>query len=215
MSPAREELRRCIEQLVAARADLARAQEPAARLDRMLADLTNAESELAALRTEDERILGEWLAAGAAPPRPSVSDATLMAEQRVAQLSRDGGAARSALPELNAEVARCSEAVGAISHQHRSATWRASAEEAARYAEEAWLPAMCAAVAASAPLESLKAELHSLGRGADPDPAALSAMAEVDRIIQETRAAAVAPSDPTAGPRLLAALAHNPGAELA
>jgi hypothetical protein len=77
------------------------------------------------------------------------------------------------------------------------------------------LAALNHAVAASAPLESLRTELWSLGqRGADPDPAALAAAARLDAVIASVRAAASAPSDPAAGPKLLAALASDPEAEL-
>jgi hypothetical protein len=96
-------------------------------------------------------------------------------EQRLSRLRRDGGAARSALPELTAELRRCSGILAAVAREHRRAIWRTAVEEVERYAREIWLPAMNQAVAASAPLESLRAELSAAGhRGVDPDPVALS-----------------------------------------
>jgi hypothetical protein len=214
LSGARAELARATEQLEAASRALEEALKPERRLSAVVAQLEAVEAELMALRAEDDRILGEWLASGGETSRPEPTAATLAAEVRLIGLRRDGDAARVAYPAAAAAVQRCGEEVGRLHPVRLRALWGCAAAEAECYASEVWYPAMCAAVAASAPLESLKAELLSIGRGVNPDPAAIGAAMEVDRIIRETRAAAAAPGDPAAGARLLQDLTDDPTATL-
>jgi hypothetical protein len=99
LTAARAELAACIDHLAAAQRECEVAAGPANRLQQVVNQLAAAETELSALRGDDERVLGQWLIAGAEDTRPQASPATLEAEKRLAQLAHDGAAARQALPE--------------------------------------------------------------------------------------------------------------------
>jgi hypothetical protein len=215
LSAARQELRRATEQLAAAGSALDDARKPEQRLSAAVAELSAIEGELERLRSADASVLAEWLASGGDGARPEPSAATLECERRMIGLRRDGDAARQALPAATERVQRCGEAVGRLQPVRLRAVWGCAVEEAARYATEIWLPALIDGLRLLAPLESLKAELLSIGhRGADPDPAAIGAALRIDEIIRSTRAAATLPGDPAAGARLLAALTDDPTAAI-
>src|SRR5215831_3041959 len=104
LTPARQELRRLGLALTEARAELDAASKPISRLQAAIDELASTEAELARERTADDVALADWLVAGAEAPRPQPSKATLAAEQRLAQASRDGAAARAALPDAQARA---------------------------------------------------------------------------------------------------------------
>jgi hypothetical protein len=199
----------------AAMSALASARQPEQRLSAAVHEHEAVEADLAARKAEHMAAIGAFLEGDGEGPQPSPPPALLEAARQVEALRPLAEAARSRLPAVQAAIEQAAARVGAASLELRRAVWRAAVEAAERYARETWLPAMNRATALSAPLQSLRDELWSIGhRGVDPDPAALGCAAQVDAIIANSRAAASAPRDPAAGPKFLAALASDPEAEL-
>ena len=199
----------------AAMAAVASAWQPEQRLSAVVQSHEAAEADLAARKAERLAAIGAYLAGDGEGPQPQPSPELIEAARQVEALRPLAEAAKARLPAVQAAIEQAAARVGVASLELRRAVWQAAVEAAERYARQTWLPALNHAVAASAPLQSLCDELWALGhRGADPDPAALSCAAQVDAIIAAARSAASAPRDPAAGPKLLAALASDPEAEL-
>jgi hypothetical protein len=199
----------------AAMAALEAAWQPERRLSAVVQEHAVAEAELAACKTEHMAAISVFLEGDGEGPRPSEPPMVLEAARQVEVLRPLAEAAKARLPAVQVAIEQTAARVGAASVELRRAVWQVAVEAAARYARETWLPALNAAVATSAPLQSLRDELWTIGhRGADPDAAAMSCAAQIDSIIATARSAASAPRDPAAGARLLAALASDPQAEL-
>jgi hypothetical protein len=211
MPQARAELARASEQFAVARDELDRAQRPAQRLAAVLAELTAAEQRLVELRAKDEAELAQWLAGGADGPRPSPSDETLVAEQRLARLSRDAGAARSALPGLQAEVDAQNARLGSLAAQRQSALFRSATEAAREYLVQQCRPAMIESLRRLSAVESLVRELNRSGIS---QPEALSAGREIEQQLFVTRSSLAVRGDMAAAKAFLAELAGNPMAEI-
>jgi hypothetical protein len=198
-----------------AQAALETARVPERRLNEVIAEHALAEASLAAAKAEHIAAINVFLQSDGKGPRPSEPAVVLDAVRQVEALRPLAEAAEARLPGVQNMIELKAVRVRTASVELRHAVWRAAVEAAERYARETWLVALNAAVAASAPLQSLRDELWAIGhRGADPDAAALSCAAQLDTVITATRAAAAAPRDPGAGVRLLNRLAVDPGAEL-
>jgi hypothetical protein len=168
----------------AAMAAVAAAWQPEQRLSAVIGELAVAEGELAARKAEHMVAIGAFLEDADEGARPPESPKLGEAVRRVEALRPLAEAAKARLPAVQVAIQQAAAEVGAASLELRRAVWRAAVEAAERYAHETWLPALNAAVATSAPLQSLRDELWALGhRGADPDAAALSCAAKLDAVI--------------------------------
>lgn len=213
LSPARLQLRHRNEQFASAITDLERDRVPEKRLMAVVAELDEAEAELQRLRTEDERILGEWLGSGDDTPRPTASDATLECEQRLRRLRVDGDAARKMLPTVQDAVQHAAERARDLGQARKDARCMAAVDAAHSFASGVFLPALNAMLASEAPLIALRDELFALGREGGPGSAAHQCAMQVDEIRLRAKEAAGAPRNPEAARRLLEALLHDPAAE--
>ena len=126
---ARAELQTVTRQLDQASADLAVAQQPISRLQRIVADADLSQRDLDAAQSAERDILAAWLASDMQGPRPQPSRALIEAERRVVEAARDAAAARSALPDHQAAAQRAAEHANAIS-RHRSEVHKAAIIEA-------------------------------------------------------------------------------------
>lgn len=214
ISPVRQELRRLNAQVKAAQQELERLRAPERRLQAAIGEHEAAVAELSGLRSEDDRILGDWLAGGAQGARPSVSEQTIECEQRVARLARDASAAQQALPAAVEAVQRASEGMGRLHRQRDDALYRAVVEAAETYASGPLLEAHNAALRHDAVLQGLEAELFDIGNrssGGSPAQQAAIAVAEIRR---GARDRAGVPYDRTAARKLLAEITNDPDVEL-
>jgi hypothetical protein len=212
-SAVRARLAAAIDELAAAGAELAAAQEPASRLAAVIAEAADLEAELATLRAADESKVGAWLAGGSRDPRPEPSPATAAAEKRLAALTGDAGAARTALPAAERAFQHCAQRVREL-QRCRDAALCGAAIDAARDFAGAYRAALTAALERAAALHGLRDELLRRGNHADAAPGALDAAARVGELIAETKRTAAARNNPEAARRLLAALVANPDARL-
>lgn len=213
ISPARDQLAAAIRDLDAVVAELAAAQEPAARLSAVIAEAAELEAERIALRRADEQRLGAWLAGGGEGPRPEPSPATLALEQRLAGLADDAAAARAALPAAEQSFQRCAERTRALQRRRDEAAYQA-AFDAARGCAEGYGAALTVALEREAVLQGLRHELLVAGNRSDGEPAALAAAAKVGDLIIQTKRNAGTPLNPEVGRRLLEALRTDAGATL-
>jgi hypothetical protein len=212
-SGVRSRLAAAIEELAAAGAELAAAQEPASRLSEIIAETSRHQAELAALEAAEERQLGAWLAAGGHDPRPQPSPATVAAERRLAASAGDAVAARAALPAAEQAFQRCAAKVRELQRRRDEAV-SAAAIDAARAFAEGYRAALTAALEQEAMLHGLRDELSLRGNRADAPPGVLDAAARIGQLIAETKRAAAVRHNPEAAQRLLAALVADPDARL-
>jgi hypothetical protein len=217
LSPARSELAAAIEQLRQAQHEAAVAAGPANRLHQVVADLERAETELAGLRAEDERLLGAWLADGAETARPQPSPATLTAERKLAQLVRDGAAARSALPLAENVHKIAAERVTTLGSACADAAFRAAVEAARAFVAGPYRDSLVAALRHENRLRSLSNALRVCRHSNSSSPASSTALGcanEIDEAIGEARRAAAIEHDFTTGRTFLNALIVDPMASL-
>ncbi len=212
-SAARNALRRAVTKLEAASGELDEAQKPVHRLSSAVAEFEAAERELAELRGRDNAALAAWLAEGATGLRPEPSPATLDAERRIAQLNRDGAAARTALPAVEARSQALAEQVRTLHRERDEAAYRAAAD-AARVFAQRWRAKLVDALRDEATLRSLHNELVTIGNLGEGVTAALGAARAIADLINETRRSAAVPHDQESGRRLVAALMTDPSAAL-
>jgi hypothetical protein len=212
-SPARGALRRAIAELDAMSRELGEAQKPAQRLFAAVAELEAAERSLAELRERDNAALADWLATGAEGPRPESSPATLDAERRVAQLNRDGAAARTALPAVEARLQAIAERVRTLHRERDDAVYWAAADAARAFALR-WRERLVGALREEATLRGLHTELLTIGNLGNGVTAALGAAKVVGDLINEIKRSAAVPHDQESGRRLVAALMADPSAAL-
>lgn len=212
-SPAREVLRRVMTQLEATSRELDEAQKPAHRLSSAVAELEAAEHTLAELRSQDNAVLAAWLSDGAEGRRPEPSPATLDAERCIAQLNRDGAAARAALPAVEARCQALAERVR-ILHRERDEAAYGAAFDAARSFAHCWRAKLLGALRDEATLRSLHNELVTIGNHGDGVTAALRAAKAIADLINETKRSAAIPHDQESGRRLISTLMTDPTAAL-
>jgi hypothetical protein len=164
LSAARNELARLNAAVMVARDELDRANEPEQRLVAVVAELDRAEAELVALHAEDDRILAAWIGGDDfLLARPSPSDATLACELRLRRLRDDAGAARQALPELQAKTQALAEALVALSAQQRSAIYRCALEAVETFCSEQLKPAIEQVMAIESVARGMERHLWSVG----------------------------------------------------
>jgi hypothetical protein len=214
LSPARGELARAIALVGEAQRECATAAEPAHRLHEVVAKLERAENELTELRAEDERLLGEWLAAGAADPRPQPSPATLEAERKLAVLVRDGAAARTARPQAETAHRTAVERLTALGEQRQDAGYRAAVEAAEDFLRGPFTTALVAFLRCENRVRSVESALRTAGHGRDPSSTALGCSVGLGEMIAATRRACGVEHDTATGPALLDRLMVDPEASL-
>lgn len=187
------------------------AGQPCRRLGAALQACEAAARELAELRASDDAILATWLAEACPGPRPEPSGATLAAERRLAQLMRDGMAARSALPDAEAVFQRCAEIVRQLQRERDEAVHIVAVEAAERVAAEL-TAALNVALKAEARIRGLQTALLAIAQRGDSS--AYAAIERLNKLIKAAKEAAGVPHNPEAGRRLLDALAVDATAEL-
>jgi hypothetical protein len=212
-SPAQDALRQAIIELDAVSRELDEALKPAQRLSSAVAELEGAERELTELRVRDNAALAAWLAGSAEDPRPEPSPKTLDAECRIARLNRDGAAARTALPAVEARLQGLAERVRTL-HRERDEAAYWAAVDAARACARRWRDRIVGALREEAILRSLHNELVAIGNLGDGVTAALGAANVIVDLINDTKRSAAVPHDQESGRRLMAALMTDPSAAL-
>ena len=212
-SPARDALRRAIIELDAVTRELDAALKPAQRLSSAVAELEGAERELTELRIRDNAALAAWLTGSAEDPRPEPSPETLDAERRIEQLNRDGAAARTALPAVEAHLQGLAERVRTLHRERDEAAYRA-AVDAARACARRWRDRIVGALREEAILRSLHNELAAIGNLGEGVTAALGAANVIADLINDTKRRAAVPQDQESGRRLMGALMTDPSAAL-
>jgi hypothetical protein len=215
LSPARQALRQAIADLHAAQDEAERVRKPADRLQQLIGAADRAERDLAELREADTAALGQWLAGGVEGARPEPSQKTLDCEHRVAELARDGSAARSMLPPLAAEAAASAQAVAEAARRRDEALVYAAGAAAEEVIAAELVPALEAVLKAEARLRGLGAALlEACHRSAAPIAAAGGISGQISEAIGKARAEVAVARDDDGGRRFLNKLAGDPEARL-
>jgi hypothetical protein len=216
LSPARGELAAAIARVDEARRECEIAAGPANRLQQVIHQLAAAENELVALRSVDERALAEWLAAGATNERPQPSVATLEAEKRLAQLTRDGSAARSALPMVETIHKACAEKLTLLGEQREASAYHAAVEAAREFLGE-YSDALITALKFENRLRSLENAMRIAGHNNPRSTAsstAFSCASQIGEAIVAARREAAVEHDFQTGTAFLNRLMADPEATL-
>jgi hypothetical protein len=217
LSPARQALFNAISTLRSAQAEVERASGPTDHLRSLIAEAEQAERHLAERRGPEVIALAAWLEAGGVDEdeRPLPSCETLSAEREVAHLSRDAEAARIALREAEAVVARTVVVMSAAARTHATAVIDAAVEEAQRLIREEYIPALIATLRIEARLAGLKNALFEMAnRARDPVPAASTAAGRIGELLAAAKKKPAVPCNEAAGRALLERLATEPSAVL-
>ena len=211
--PTRARLAAVIEELAAANAELAAAQEPATRLAAVIAEASQLKAELVALRANDEQRLGSWLAGSGHDPRPEPDPMTIAVETRLTVAASDAAAAGAALPAAEQQFQQCAERVRELQRRRDEAAYAVTIDAAAGFARD-YGAALTAALQHEAVLHGLREALLQQGNRADASPGALEAAARVGELIAKTKRATAVHPRLGPGRQLLAALADDADANL-
>ncbi len=105
---ARAELATLNRQLELANEDVAVAQQPISRLQRIIADADLSQSDLELARSRERDVLAAWISSDMQGPRPQPGKPLLECERRVVETAQDAAAARPMMADREAAVQRAS-----------------------------------------------------------------------------------------------------------
>ncbi len=215
LSPARLALFNAISTLRSAQAEVERASGPTDHLRSLIAEAEQAERHLAERREPEVTALAAWLQAGCEGERPQPGAETLAAEREVAHLRRDAEAARIALQEAEAVVARTVVVMSAAAQTRATAMTDAAVEEAQRVIREEYLPAITATLEIEARLGGLKNALFEMAnRAREPVPAASTAAGRIGELLVTAKKKPAVQCNEAAGRGFLERLGTDPSAVL-
>jgi hypothetical protein len=215
LSHARELLLNSINTVRSAQTEVEQASAPTHMLRSLITEAEQAERRLAERREPEVTALAAWLQAGGCGDRPLPSEDTLAAEREVARLTRDADAARLALGEAEAVIARTVAVVTAAARGRATAMTDVAIEEAERVIRNEFLPAATATLQIEARLRGLQNALFEMAnRAREPIPAASTAAGRIGEMLATAKKKPAVPCNEAAGRVFLERLGSDPSAVL-
>jgi hypothetical protein len=204
---ARGELSRLNSLVEAASAELARCNEPVARLNALIGDVQRAEQDLVARRNRYDSEIGHWISSGCRGERPVADPDLVAAERTLGEAAENARAARNALPQRDAEAQAAAARVNQIARKRAEVLLLAALECVTRYAGEVFAPLCRQYIQAEYRMRCVEDALALQGNHGAAD--------QVRQIIAATKWSVSPPADnPAAGQGFISALQRDPTTRL-